>query len=330
MRFLSLFSGIGGLDLGLEWAGWTPAAFCEQDEQCRWFLRRQWPGVACHNDVRTLDPDGYGRIDAIVGGFPCQDISSAGKGAGLGGERSGLWWEMHRAIRLVRPLWVIAENVPALRTRGADGVLESLEGIGYTARAVVVGADSLGAPHRRKRVFIIGRLADTDGQRDRFTVSGGQDCSGAVAAGSGGEVLADGNQERREPVGLTGLRRAGVRNADRRGTTGMADSNGIGRRAQGHDRVQATQPDRRITPFPPCPNDYTGWRMVLKVRPELAPAQAEPGVCRVADGVPVRVARRYHRFQLRSFGNAVCPQVGQLIGETVNRTEAAFLLEGTQ
>ena len=83
MRFLSLFSGIGGLDLGLEWAGWTPAAFCEQDEQCRWFLRRQWPGVACHNDVRTLDPDGYGRIDAIVGGFPCQDISSAGKGLDL-------------------------------------------------------------------------------------------------------------------------------------------------------------------------------------------------------------------------------------------------------
>ena len=165
MRTLSLFSGIGGLDLGLERAGFEVVGMCEQDEFCRTILAQHWPGVPLYEDVRSLGADVPfpGNVECVAGGFPCQDISSAGKGAGIEGKRSGLWFEMLRVVRLIRPRWVIAENVPALRTRGADVVLGGLEEEGYTCWPLLVGACHAGAPHRRQRVFIVGRLADASG-----------------------------------------------------------------------------------------------------------------------------------------------------------------------
>lgn len=155
MRVLDLFSGIGGFSLGLERAGMRTVAFCEIEPYCRSILRRHWPGVPIFEDVCTLDPSGLGQIDLICGGFPCQDISVAGKGKGLEGERSGLWFEMLRLVHQCRPNWVLIENVPRLRTLGADRVLSDLEEGGYTARPLVVEAQHTGARHKRARVWIV-------------------------------------------------------------------------------------------------------------------------------------------------------------------------------
>lgn len=153
--------------LGFQRAGFQPVAFCETDIFARGVLRRAWPNVPCYPNIRRLSArdlqdDGVPWPDVLCGGFPCQDISAAGRGAGLAGERSGLWREMLRLVRTCRPDWVVAENVPALRVRGADRVLADLEAAGYTCWPLVVGAAHAGAPHRRSRVFI---LAHTTGAR---------------------------------------------------------------------------------------------------------------------------------------------------------------------
>lgn len=170
MKALSLFSGIGLHDLGLERAGWEIAAQVEIDPWCREVLVKHWPSVPRWEDVRDVTAEslsGLGRIELVTGGFPCQDISSAGRGLGIKrGERSSLWSQMLRIIKLVLPTFVLAENVPALFSRGIDTVLADLEEAGYAAWPVVVGAWAVGAPHRRDRVWIVGcRVAGTEGQR---------------------------------------------------------------------------------------------------------------------------------------------------------------------
>lgn len=151
MRVLDLFSGIGGFSLGLERAGMRTVAFCEVNEFCRAVLAKHWPGVPCLDDVRTADfPD----ADVICGGFPCQDISLAGKRAGLSGERSGLYREMVRAVCLVRPKFAIMENVAALLANGMGTVVGDMATNGYDAEWDCVSASDVGAPHGRDRVWI--------------------------------------------------------------------------------------------------------------------------------------------------------------------------------
>ena len=169
MNFLSLFTGIGGIDLGLTWAGMNTTGQVEINEACRCWLKHHWPNVKRWSDIRDFSfqkwTDHYGdntKIDLIAGGFPCQDISVAGKGKGIEGARSGLWKEMFRIICEFKPRWILVENVPALRTRGADRVLADLESEGYACETQVVGACHAGACHTRKRVYIV---AHSDGQR---------------------------------------------------------------------------------------------------------------------------------------------------------------------
>lgn len=159
MNVLDLFSGIGGFSLGLERAGMRTVAFCEQDEFCRAVLAQHWPGVPIYDDVRTLTADTLRRdgiaVDAICGGFPCQDISRAGLGAGLDGERSGLWREFARLIGEIRPGYAILENVAALLDDGLGTVLGDLAELGYDAEWSTVPACAVGAPHMRQRVFAV-------------------------------------------------------------------------------------------------------------------------------------------------------------------------------
>lgn len=155
MRYLSLFSGIGGMDLGLDWAGWECVGQVENDKFCQQVLKKHWPTVPKWGDIQSVETQSLPECDAIVGGFPCQDISVAGKGAGLSGSRSGLWWEMHRIIADVRPALVLIENVPALRTKGSDTVFGAMEALDYTGEAYVVGAEDVGQTHKRKRVFYV-------------------------------------------------------------------------------------------------------------------------------------------------------------------------------
>jgi DNA (cytosine-5)-methyltransferase 1 len=162
MKVLDIFSGIGGMSLGLQRAGFETVAFCEIDDWCRRVLAKHWPKVPIYDDVRNLNAsrlraDGIDRIHVIAGGFPCQDVSAAGEGAGLEGERSGLWRECSRLVGELRPDFVIVENVGALLARGLADILGELSALGYDAEWHALPAAAIGAPHLRDRVWIIAR-----------------------------------------------------------------------------------------------------------------------------------------------------------------------------
>lgn len=153
---LDLFSGIGGFSLAARWTGKIETvAFCEIDAFCQKVLKKHWPGVPIYDDITTFDGSELGRIDIITGGFPCQDISLAGLGKGLDGERSGLWREYARLIRSLRPRYAIVENSAGLLTRGMGVVLRDLAEAGYDAEWEVLSAEEIGAPHRRERIYIV-------------------------------------------------------------------------------------------------------------------------------------------------------------------------------
>ena len=148
----SLFSGIGGIDLGFDRAGMRCAWQCEVNPFARKVLEKHWPEVRRHDDIRTFEPT---PVDVLCGGFPCQDISSVGHRAGINeGTRSGLWSEYVRIIRTIRPRVVVVENVAALLVRGMDRVCGDLAASGYDAEWECLPAGAFGAPHKRDRVFI--------------------------------------------------------------------------------------------------------------------------------------------------------------------------------
>ena len=262
MNVLDLFSGIGGFSLGLErTGGFNTVAFCECDPYCQRVLRKHWPDVPCFPDVATLRGTDVPRVDLICGGFPCQDISLAGKGAGLAGERSGLWREFARIIGEVRPRYVIVENVPALLGRGMGRVLGDLAALGYDAQWHCIPAAVLGAPHRRDRLWIVA-YPNGAGREDMRHGRGVLD-AGTGAVGS----------PQRVPQ-LSGDSGAGQELA-------VADADG--------------EPTGRLAiPRAQC----DGWR-------------SEPDVGRVAHGVPARVDR------LRALGNAIVPQIAELLGHAI-------------
>jgi DNA (cytosine-5)-methyltransferase 1 len=168
MRFLSLFAGIGGFDLGLERAGMQCAGQCEIDDFCLRVLEKHWPDVPRFKDIRTLTGDlvreRCGRIDLVCGGVPCQPASCAGKRQGAADDR-WLWPDFLRVVRAAEPVWVLAENVPGLiglKPHGLDWVCAELEDAGYECLPLLCGAEHVGAPHRRWRVWIIGRLVNAN------------------------------------------------------------------------------------------------------------------------------------------------------------------------
>ena len=161
MNELALFAGAGGGILGGHLLGWRTVAAVEiEDYPRRVLLQRQadgfLPRFPIWDDVRTFDGKPWRRkVDVISGGFPCQDISAAGKGAGIDGERSGMWGEMARIIGEVRPRYAFVENSPMLVTRGLERVLADLTQMGYDSRWGVVSAADVGANHRRERIWIV-------------------------------------------------------------------------------------------------------------------------------------------------------------------------------
>ncbi len=158
MRMLDLFSGIGGFALSAKWV-WGDdldlVGFCEIDDYCHKILNKNFPGVPIYEDIKELDGKKFKKIDLITGGFPCQDISVAGRGAGLEGTRSGLWFELLRIIRDIRPRYAIIENVPMLSIRGGTRVIADLAEIGMDAEWQIISASEMGAWHLRKRIWIV-------------------------------------------------------------------------------------------------------------------------------------------------------------------------------
>ena len=151
----SLFAGIGGFDLAARWLGWRTLWYSEIDPYASAVMKKRFPEAGNHGDVTQLRGSHVARVDVLCGGFPCQDISLAGKGAGIEGSRSGLWTHYARIIDEVRPSWVVIENVSALRSRGLDRVLGSLAALGYDAEWHCIPAAYVGAPHRRDRIWIV-------------------------------------------------------------------------------------------------------------------------------------------------------------------------------
>lgn len=225
----SLFSGIGGLELGLEWSGLGPVRWqVERDEFCRAILARHWPDARRYDDVCTVGAD-LERVDVICGGFPCQDVSSAGKRAGLAGDRSGLWREFARVVEVTQPRWVVVENVASGATRWVDQVVRDLGQRGYESLPVPVSASDVGAPHRRARVFIVARHADDARQHvavhaavaeppraaahaDGKPPGGAERCSGPVA-----DADPDRDELRQQPGRCSGSRWAGAEELERAG-----------------------------------------------------------------------------------------------------------------
>jgi DNA (cytosine-5)-methyltransferase 1 len=291
VNVLELFAGIGGLGLGLERAGMTVVGQVEIDPFCRRVLDRHWPEVPKHDDVRTAVGWWLGQlrppVDVVTGGYPCQPESVAGRRRGTGDER-WLWPDMARVIHALRPRYVIGENVMGHRTRGLRFVLRDLERLGYTARAGVVSAGEMGAPHRRQRVFVLAADAGRADGRGR----------GPAVAGDDGPARPVADAERQPGRARRSRDTAqGARGRDpRRGGVGadVADTESPrrrGRRAEGPPGVPGeARPDQRPEPA------GGGWWAT------------EPDVGRVAHGVPDRVDR------LRALGNAVVPQVAEHVG----------------
>lgn len=229
LTFGSLFAGIGGIDLGLERAGMKCCWQVEIDDYARKILAKHWPDVPRYTDVRGFLGGKRWRsvrsawaVDCIAGGFPCQDVSNAGRRAGIDGKRSGLWSEFARIVHLLRPRHVLVENVPALTIRGLGRVLGDLAKLGYDCEWDRIPAAAVGAPHLRWRIFIVADATSNrrqqgwmhhggEGARGRHVDRGavekaapdadhcGSDdqlCSGRQIAGRGSEEAADAHSER--------------------------------------------------------------------------------------------------------------------------------------
>ena len=313
----SLFSGIGGFDLGLERAGMRSVWFCEADEFCTRVLARHFPGRPIYPDVCGLRGADLEPVDVLCGGFPCQDLSYAGAGAGLGGARSGLWSEYARLVGELRPRYVVVENVAALLARGLGTVLADLAAVGYDAEWDCIPASAVGAPHRRDRIWLVAYPGSDDGGQGRQgrSASGGareplaeralQDPD-AASEGLEGTGLrgrpADLRADVGDPDGLAGSATAAL---DRRpgalgepGAQQRAIRSGRGSRGVGH--ADGSPPDAHAAPDASRQAaSEPGWWSV------------EPDVGRVAHGVPARVDR------LRSLGNALVPQIAEWIGRRI-------------
>ena len=172
LTHLSLFSGIGGLDLAAEWAGFRTVGQCEWADYPRAVLEKHWPGLPRWRDIRTLTGDdfyektGLRTVTVLSGGFPCQPFSTAGKRRGKEDDRY-LWPEMLRVIQEIRPRWVVGENVAGIVTLALDTVLSDLESIGYACQAVIIPACAVDAPHRRDRCAILAHANNPQTPRQR-------------------------------------------------------------------------------------------------------------------------------------------------------------------
>lgn len=309
LKIGSVFSGIGGLELGLEWSGLGRTVWqVERNPFCRRVLRRHWRDARQFADVRLVGRRNLAPVDLVCGGFPCQDVSGAGKGAGLAGSRSGLWFEFARIVRELRPQWVIVENVASGAARWVDQVRDGLGRLGYASLPIPLSAASIGAPHKRERIFVVAwRVPDARGesigkleQRQPARRSRRVCDEGARELGDMGEAVGDANRQGSRAVGLWGIEPKSWKE----------QHTPHGHNAHGHGGAGA---------WPPAPDDLVGWRKFI------ANGGPKPAICRGLDGLPCGMARREWGEALQALGNAVVPQCAEVVGWIVREMKGAML-----
>lgn len=318
MKVLDLFSGIGGFSLGLERAGMETAAFCEIEEYPRRVLGKHWPGIPVFRDIRTLTAEklkqhGIENIRLICGGYPCQPFSLPGLRNGETDDRH-LWPEMYRLVREIRPRWVLAENVAGHVSMGLDSVLFDLEDAGYRAWTFVIPACAVDARHRRDRVWIIAHDHNGALRQQQITERRGQDSPLAADNGEKG-AMADAEGVNLRP-GFQQSEQGEVRRG-RLGDSGRSDVladllierlqgyawHGPGGKESGRNGAEtdgsacSSGVFRGITA-----GGGFNWC-------------TEPGMGRVAHGVSDRVDR------IKGLGNAVVPQIPEVIGRVIMEIE---------
>lgn len=304
----SLFSGIGGIELGLErTGGFETIWFCENEPYCRAVLNKNFPNIPVLGDIMKVVWDEVEKPDVIAGGFPCQDISVAGKGAGIKeGTRSGLWKEYARAIRALRPRYALVENVPMLAARGLDIVLADLAEMGYDAEWGIISAAEVGAPHRRERLFVIAHRAGERCKRGGDNREGNgippleiRPTSQVASVGSRWER---GAREILPPNAADSFKN-GIPRPIKAGSAGQ-----IGQRWKGGSENCA--PEFRI---------FEGLKRIedLRQRTNIP----EPLVRRGAHGPASRLDSFARRKRIEALGNAVVPAVAQVAGEMILEKE---------
>lgn len=307
MKVLDLFSGIGGFSLGLErTGGFETVAFCEIDPYCQKVLKKHWPEVPIYDDVRKVTAarlvrDGIG-VDVITGGFPCQDISVAGKQAGITGERSGLWSEFARIISEVRPRYAILENVTALtsgdRGRWFGRVLGDLAEIRFDAEWHCIPASALGAHHHRDRVWIIAYPSQLQRDGGEYHGENSEREVSQFRDSCGERILAD-STSKRSQVCLQAQRQEWATGRAGYGSSDVAYTNSnSGERLKPSILNAERWQIERERQARSCSDGSEWWGF-------------ESRVGRIADGIP----HRAHR--LKGLGNAVVPQIPELIGHAI-------------
>lgn len=313
MRVGSLFSGIGGFDLGLERAGMRIEWQVENNNWCREVLKKHWPQVPCHYDITTIDWRDIPRVDLVCGGFPCQPFSLAGKQRGKADDRY-LWPEVVRCLDALRPTWFVGENVPGIINLVLDQVCADLESLGYTVWPVCVPACAVDAPHQRQRVWILAHYVSGEDHRKRGISERGRDSMGRDRQTSQQDIRkaspnsTHGCSEDVAHTECTGSQRY-------RGECGLGEGGEEVEACGGYDVADADHERLSQSESQPCQERTNR----TSVRPRATGESwwsVEPELGRVAHGVPRRVDR------LRGLGNAVVPQVAEEIGRMILEVSA--------
>jgi len=290
----SLFSGIGGFELGLERAipGAETVWQAEQNPFCQKVLSKHWPKAKIYNDVKNITADKVEAVDILCGGFPCQDISLAGKGEGLHGKKSGLWWEMLRIISELRPRIIVLENVAAISIRGGCQVVGSLAEIGYCTEWTIISARDLGAPHLRRRWFAVAYSADSDKRRKKDTIRARRKKSSLRSSADSDSIR----------PGQTG---------DGRTRPPCREGNEIQRgRSQKSANSDSVSCERGRLSCGVYKKDSNSNNSFQKERYWGKTSPVSP-LCGVDDGISNRLDR------LRALGNAIVPQCSEWVGQQI-------------
>jgi DNA (cytosine-5)-methyltransferase 1 len=294
---IDTFSGIGGFSLAADWLGGIETVqFVEREPYCQRILRKHWPDVPIHDDICTFNP-APGSTDIVCGGFPCQDISTAGKQAGIKeGTRSGLFYELMRIVRLVGPRYVVLENVAAITSNGLDAVLGTLAEAGFDAEWACIPAADVGACHRRDRWWCVAYATGA-----RHGVSEGCVIGGIQADA---ESSGKGSDAPHSPHLLSNGQQIGHgRQPEWREVSEPRDGGGTGDAPHPHHQRQQ---ERQLAAIA----GETGWTSwgdaPRRLNPNWRSYLSQPVLCRGNDGLSDRVDR------LKALGNAVVPQVAMI------------------